>query len=318
MITKKPIADILQDEELYKAMVFNSEYYPNKLIYEKIYWGNTYEDLSFAVSLGDKNLAVIMLTIHEGNLGFFSGPLDVILRPGIPIEEKDQFDNWLRSFFSDFIVERKITKISFQPYPVLIDLFLNSISEQKPKFVSTVDLSMTEAMIKKNARKSYRSLIHWGAREMQLVHIDSKNPDSEIFESFRQFHIQVAGRETRSIETWNKQLDMIRANEAFLLMGYMQGKLVSSLLCACGSVEAYYWVGVSDRALMAENKPLQHYLIFQAILKAKEMGLSSFNLGEIFNKQFNEKETAIAKFKKGFTSTVSLRPYLLAEFTYEE
>lgn len=317
MITKKAIAEIHGDRELYQAMVFNGDYYPNKVEYEKIYWNNSVEDLSFAVSEGARNLAVVMLTLKNDEIGFFSGPMEVILLPDITIEEKEQFDNWLRQFLSDLIVDKKIKKILFQPYPVLIDLFLNSITEEKSRFVSTVDLAMSEAMIKKNARKSYRSLIHWGARELQLVTLNAKNADKEIFETFRQFHIQVAGRETRAIETWNKQFDMIKSDEAFLLMGYMQEKLVSSLLCAVGTEEAYYWVGVSDRALMAENKPLQHFLIFQAMLNAKELGLKTFNLGEIRNKQFNEKEAAIAKFKKGFASTVTLRPYLIAEFPHE-
>ena len=49
-------------------------------------------------------------------------------------------------------------------------------------------------------------------------------------EEFRNLHIQVSGRETRSITTWEKQFKMVLENEAFLALGCLDKKLVAELV----------------------------------------------------------------------------------------
>ena len=40
-------------------------------------------------------------------------------------------------------------------------------------------------------------------------------------------HINVAGKETRSINTWDKQFEMINKGEAFLVLGEYDNELVT-------------------------------------------------------------------------------------------
>jgi len=74
----------------------------------------------------------------------------------------------------------------------------------------------------------------------------------------------------------------------------------------------YYTSGVYEREMF--DKPLGHFPVFDAILRAGERGTRVFDLGEIFPAgAAEEKEVQIGFFKKGFTSTFQLRTHWLVD-----
>lgn len=314
MVIKKNICEVLLDKEFLQEMLSSYLYLPKNIEYEELYTLNKYTNLSFALELNNVNVAMVMLTKDSGELGFFGRPLDVLISKKLNSTEQFLIDSWIRSYFENLIKENEISSISFYPYPPIVDLFCSYGLKSHFQLSSYVNLKLSEDQIKKSIRKSYRSLINWGRRELVLKEINNKNLNFEMFDEFRKFHIRVAGRETRSSETWNMQYELIKEGKAFVILGFLGERLVSGVLTLHGSREAYYAVAVNDRELMAENKPLAHFVINQSILRAKELSLETYNLGEIANPEFNDKEMAIAKFKKGFTSTVKVKPYLSVKF----
>lgn len=166
-----------------------------------------------------------------------------------------------------------------------------------------IDLTLSEQELKQGVRKSYRSLLGWGAKNLDLKLFDSKNVSAEAFEGFRQLHISVAGRETRSKSSWDRQLESIRAGEIFLITGHFEGRLVTGGLFNLAKNYCYYGVGASERSLF--HKPLSHAVIWTAILHAKAMGIKTFEMGEQFFSAFpsgsaSEKDVSISLFKRGF------------------
>lgn len=172
-------------------------------------------------------------------------------------------------------------------------------------FEGLIDLHQDEATIHSNLRKSYKSLVNQGDREIDFITIDQNNPDKEKFDAFREFHKKIAGRATRPIESWDAQFDMIKAGCAELIMGEMAPHgLVSAAFCIDHGNTTHYGVAVYDRDLF--EKPLGHASVYKSILSAKERGQDIFSLGKIFQKDtVSDKEFNIGAFKKGFCDKLS-------------
>jgi len=103
-------------------------------------------------------------------------------------------------------------------------------------FTRAIDLSPPESKLHQEIRKSYKSLINWGKGNLLIHYEDADSVQEESIERFRQLHIQAAGRETRSQETWSLQYEMVRHGEAFLVFGEIEGKLVTAALFTYSSL----------------------------------------------------------------------------------
>lgn len=185
------------------------------------------------------------------------------------------------------------------------------VIERERLEVGIVDLEADDAGLRRGLRKSYKSLVNWGQRNLAMALIDAADPDAIGFRAMRDFHRKVAGRLTRSDETWEIQLEMIRAGEAFAVLGNYQGRLVAANLVIHGSRSAYYGVGVYDRELMAQGLPLAHGLLFRTMLETRARGMHSLLLGDV-TRHGDAKLDGIATFKRGFASRVAGETRVLA------
>jgi len=163
-------------------------------------------------------------------------------------------------------------------------------------------------LLRKKYRKSYSSLINWGYRELEIDVLTSKNIKYEHIIAFRKLHIREAGRETRSLKSWEKQLIMIEADEAFIVQGKYKNELVSASLFTMNKNYCYYQVSASRRDLF--DKPLNHALIDRAIKHAKDIQCKFIDFGDLNNisneKILTEKERNISGFKDGFGGAIKL------------
>lgn len=179
--------------------------------------------------------------------------------------------------------------------------FGGTVLEREQCDVAVTDLDMPEAEIRRNLRKSYKSLVNWGLRNLDLSLIDRDNPDHAAFCEVRDFHRAVAGRSTRSDRTWELQFEMIREGEGYAVLGRLAGRLVAASMVTHGRRAAYYGVGIYDRELMAEGKPIGHASVYRAMLHARALGLREFILGDV-TARGEHKADNIALFKKGFST----------------
>lgn len=175
----------------------------------------------------------------------------------------------------------------------------------QPRVLAIADLTASEAELRGGLRKSYKSLINWGLKTLRFQNVTADSFDPAAIESFRQFHIQTAGRETRSLRSWELQAEMIKASRAELLLSYLEDRLVgASLFLDTGGTTAY-GVGVYERSLF--EKPLSHAPIFMGMLRAKERGQQRFVIGDVPPaKSPQDKEFSIGWFKSGFTEHLTL------------
>ena len=168
-----------------------------------------------------------------------------------------------------------------------------------------VDLSMSVDEIRGYIRKSYRPLVSSGMRSWTVSVMDQY--DEVTWNKFRELHKNVAGRVTRTIETWNIQHEAIRSGNAFLIyVSGTDGIMVGGGYFDMSKYECNYSVGSYNKELF--DQPLGHMIQYQAILTAKEKGRKMYYIGERFYKEdlphIPEKRVQISHFKQGFSTNI--------------
>lgn len=185
-----------------------------------------------------------------------------------------------------------------------------------PAFAQVVDLRPDEAGLRRQLRDSYRSLINWGLKNLCPTVFEGAAVTSSLLDEYRQLHRDAAGRDTRSRRTWEVNGEMAALGEAFLVLGRLDGRLVTGGFFNHDGRACYYSNGASDRSLF--ERPLAHCVLWRAMLHAKTLGCTVFETGQVLfaGQPFwsgvpspsnhdllrlpTDKELGICRFKRGF------------------
>ena len=178
------------------------------------------------------------------------------------------------------------------------------------EFCRKIALTQSEADLHRQLPKSNRNQIKWGQNNLMIEVVDRAVVTVDDIDQFRALHIDAAGRETRSQKTWEKQFDMVRADEAFLVFGRLDNELVTAALFSHSSSYCFYGVSASKRGLF--GKPISHAAVWRGVLHAKKLGCRHLEWGEIeYPNQATpaptEKRLGITVFKRGFGGTTFAR-----------
>ena len=183
-----------------------------------------------------------------------------------------------------------------------------------------IDLSQSLADIKSGFRKSYKSLITSGSKLWNVQIIKTSQP-MLWWDEFRLLHRAVAGRVTRTEESWRLQHEAIASGDAFFVfLRDDAGRMVGGALFHVTKHEALYAVGAYDRSLF--DKPLGHVVQYHAIMEMKRRGIRWYKIGaRVYSgdtPQPSDKEFAISHFKQGFSSHLFPRFLLRNELKHSK
>lgn len=170
-------------------------------------------------------------------------------------------------------------------------------------YTQVIDLEIEELELKRSIRKSFKSLINWGFRELNFVIKTSKDINFEDIQLFRELHYIESGKRTRSEESWKKQYDMIKNDNAFLVSGFFNSEIVAVGFFVLSGNSCYYGASASRRDLF--QKPLFHSIMWTAIMHAKKINCRWFETGEQVY-QGEKKVLDIGLFKSGFGGDTKL------------
>ena len=175
-----------------------------------------------------------------------------------------------------------------------------------------VDLALSMDEIRAGFRKSYRPLISAGLKAWTAGVMDNDSVEAATWAEFKLLHRQVAGRSTRSDETWDLQFEMVSRGEAMLITlrdTASQNRMIGAGFFQFTRDEGLYAIAAYDRELF--DKPLGHVVQQRAVETMKRRGLRWYRIGERFfpadNPKPTEKELSISLFKQGFASYLSPR-----------
>lgn len=168
-----------------------------------------------------------------------------------------------------------------------------------------VDLSLDIAEIKSRFRKSYKSLISSGEKLWNIKIIDTAA--AETWNSFKQLHIKVAGRKTRSDSSWDIHYENILEGRSFLVALFdTHDEMVGGGFFNYTDTEGFYAVAAYDRSQF--DKPIGHIVQYHAIKYLKEKNVKWYKIGlRLYASDIPEptsKELAISEFKEGFATHV--------------
>jgi len=187
-------------------------------------------------------------------------------------------------------------------------ILFSSIFNIESSYDMYVDLTLSENDLWKSLRKSYKSLINSALKQI----VFKNEIDEKDFILCKNFHHIIAGRKTRSDETWKLQYDNIQKGESKIFMAYDSEKnLLGFSLFQIGDDTVSYSVGAYDREKF-KNLAISHALIWKSILHFKEshkllyLGNSSYKK-EILDKKLKD----INYFKMGFCNKIQINSFLI-------
>jgi hypothetical protein len=297
----------LWDRQLYRPPVYTElayAFYRQRPSDE----GATLVDHSFLVVDGNNPVAGMQAAtvLNEGRLSLqaYEIPLFVMEDPDV-VDRRNYRRNFLRHF--DTILPGGMGSILYRDpladgqLSFLTSFLLQNGATCAPIFLRLLDLTVPEEELWRKIRKSYRSLVSWGKRTLDMEIVDNSSAIHSAIECFRVLHKEASGRETRSQASWQRQADMVQAGEAFLVLARLKGRLVSAGFFIHTRSSCLYGSSASIRELF--DKPLSHATVWTAILHARVLGCRSFEMGEqLYPGQGTPsgKELGISLFKGGF------------------
>jgi hypothetical protein len=286
------------------------EAYPNTGSFGRAYHPAIHgdHDRSFAVSVGGVATLVCLCAPLDGRLAFYGLPLRLILR-----REDDGTARRIAiaAAFAhlDTLAEghgaRETSVLDLAPgaCTAIAEASRARGAVMRPQFIARVDLAAGPAAWRAALRKSSRSLINWGRRNLTIGYVNRDTPDRAMFNDYRAFHAQVAGRTTRGAESWDVMFESIARGAGELNVAFLEGKLIAASMFIDGTETSVYASGVYDRTQF--DKPLAHYPLWLGIERARERGLKTLELGEVPVKNtVPDKEYQIGYFKRGFATHI--------------
>ena len=280
--------------------------------YYKEYYKEKFVDLTFVIIENNKILASVLCCILDNNITLPDGGVVIeLFDTNLNNKEKKkiyvailEYLNLLSSshncslFIKDFLENGALS--------VLGEQLFNSKFYSRLTFEMIIDyLNFNQDKFYANLRKSYKSLINWGKKNLSVVNINKDNPCINKFREFEDFHYKISGRKTRSNESWDKQYELIKAGLGELILADYNNNLAAGSLFADYGYTSVYFTGVYDRNLF--DFGISHFMLYQGINRSFERGHTSrFSLGCFDTDIKDPKWYNIQFFKKGFCQ--ELRP----------
>jgi len=270
-------------------------------------FAQTHRDATFAILNQDTPLAIVPATIGDACLDYFKQPLRFFYGGDLSAEMVDcafaHIDSLVTALTLRGVAIRDDEIAS--RLSVLGKACLNRKYCPAIRLTALADLRDGEAGLRRGLRKSFKSLLNWGKANLELRYVDAANPDRALFDRYHQFHVHTAGRATRSQDSWDAMYALIAAGRGELVLGFLPGDvLVAGTMVFDARGSAHYVSGVYDRERF--DKPMAHWPLWIAMLRAHERGQTLFELGEVpAEGTASAKDVSIGYFKRGFATEIA-------------
>ena len=310
-ITKREISSIDDLQSVFPVLRDTyhqcSAYTLTNLEYRKVIseaHGHACSNKSYLVSIDNNPVFAFIGGISEKkkmiNLDSFAG------RPCIAVIDYDKVTSKLSTYFFSELEDLLNTvngifhfrdPLVYGKISPITRYLLSQGSNVTQFFTQVIDLEVEEMELKKAIRKSFKSLINWGKRELTITTHTSENILISDIKAYKDLHYIESGKVTRADDSWEVQHKMIKNDNAFLVSAQYGSELVAVGFFTINSNSCYYGSSASRRDLF--DKPLFHSIMWEALMYARKRKCKWFEVGE---QTFtgSTKEQGISLFKSGF------------------
>ena len=308
-INNSKIWEDVFNELKYKSVMCSNTFVQYQYIYNLSFEKKLY-DFSIILFFKDKPIGLLPMFYFpsKNSLSYFNGN---ILTPSFVSNISDSVKNEIFIFILNYILKLKnlfeLKNIQF----CFIDPFdkssLYSSLDKKFNLLENydlyLDLSLSLEKIKKEIRKSYINIIH--KKKNILISVLSNNEDKNIWSDFKNLHLEVSKKKTRSDDSWDEQFKNLCKKRSYFFYLYENNQLVAGSLFDITKDEAYYSVGAYSENAKKNN--ISHLIQYSAINFFKAKKIKWYYLGKYtsnLNNYNNKKDFSISFFKKGFSSLI--------------
>jgi hypothetical protein len=273
--------------------------------------GERRSDATFAVMEGEQPLFLIPCSVGQGRLDYWELPIRIFGRDNLDPSLLETATGLAFQHF-DYLMDRhQCDKLLIHDEKSVGSLSavgrrcLDRFHSGALRLNGICDVSQGEPAMRQGLRKSFRSFLNWGRRNLELRCVNRANADRALFQQYRDFHLAVAGRATRPEESWERMFEWVVCGKGELTLGFLAtGDLVAGNLMLDGSRFSNYASGVYDRRHF--DKPLAHWPLWYSMLSARQRGLEAVDLGDLpLSRALAPKEYNIGYFKRGFATNVT-------------
>ncbi len=265
-------------------------------------------DCSFVVRAKGSSVLICLCAPLDGKLSFYGMPLRFVVRPDL---DREVYHAVLQSTFLHLdklmrahgLNETLVMDDRTETVSIIEEACRVRDATMNPRPVAYVDLAAGPAVWRTALRKSSRSLINWGRRNLSIRYVNKEMPDRALFDRYRAFHAEVAGRVTRPEPSWTVMYEWITGGGGELTLAFLEGKLMAGSMFIDGKETSIYASAVYNRAQF--DKPLAHYPVWLGIERAHARGMKMLELGPVPPQgTVPEKEYQIGYFKRGFATHI--------------
>tara|TARA_R110002096_G_scaffold25004_4_gene78624 strand:+ start:4479 stop:5474 length:996 start_codon:yes stop_codon:yes gene_type:complete len=281
-------------------------------VYQELYCDETeFSDLSFGLidANGKFCLALVSRDIDRDGLVTLSNwgaPVLIVCQPGFALSKafQKEFVGRFRTHSSNHNIVLWDAMFGGVISPLAMTFLTNDTDFKvavTPRIEDVLDLGDSEVELRQGLRKSYRNLVNAGERTWQIGEYSGSESERSRFDEFMQLHQEAAGRITRSSASWEYQWDRVKSGISWIMEARDEGGLVAASLFDIHGSTWDYSVSAAKRELF--NNPVNHSLVWRAILRAKAQGARWFYFGESAwggHEAADPKLLSIMKFKRGF------------------
>ncbi len=143
---------------------------------------------------------------------------------------------------------------------------------------------------------------HWEIKKFLSI-------NKEDWNLFKNLHLKVSGKKTRSDKTWESQFEDLNNNRAFAIFLYdknKKGSLVGGNIYRIEKNISIYAVGVNDRSYFPKSMSI--YSFYHGIIEMLNKNIKWLSLGDIpSERDFNNptsKEISIGEFKRRLSTDI--------------
>ena len=270
--------------------------------------GPAYLPCHLAVLEGQAPIALVAATLRQLKISHYGFPLRIALRQNLSSKDLNRavgmIVEGLKSAVSPHSARALILGgVWGEPLSNLDNEMLKRMARPSMRTHAISELGSEPIDIQKHIRKSYRSLINWGKRNLEMKYVSFNNLNAELFSKFPEFHSQITGKRYYDNPFWDALWNSIARGSGELSLSYLgKNELAGCVFVADAGKVSYYSMGIFNRKLF--DKPLSHFPVYDAIMRARSRGIKVFDLGEVPVKVdgLNDKAVQIGFFKRGFAS----------------
>lgn len=269
-------------------------------------------DKSFVVELNNECLGICFLPIEDNNSSLSISIANSYVMA--PRASSTKIENLIFNCIDELAKTLNLSSIKFK-----LSIFENTTFNRLRLYgffdttntTCSINLEDKQEYLWTNLRKSYKALINSLIKNSEYTVLYSNNTNYKDlhrqYVAFHKIHMANAGKVPKSDDIYDRQLNLIENNLATIIAIQYKNTTIMTNYFFHDNINVIYASSAYDTDEFFQNLPINHYLLWHAIVHFKTLAFKTLGFGQPcnmnkvsgFNDYADDKELNISHFKRG-------------------